>query len=194
MSNKKCKHEVIRNVFPGYEENYIKSAKERNIFLTEDVTKETGSDMVAWLLYYDNVDHEDPITLYIHSSGGDSSALVQIYDAIQMIQAPVRTICLGKAYSAGAILLAIGAEGERYAMEHSEVMIHGLQCAFPIPGFDVDNSKNYYEFLNEHNDIILKILAKHTNNPFEKVKADCQKDIYMTAKEALSYGIIDGII
>lgn len=195
MANKRVGNEIIRgSVLPGYEESYVKSAKARNIWLTEDVTTESASDMAAWLLYYDHQDPEDIITIYIHSSGGDSSGLIHVYDVMQMIRSPVRTICMGKAYSAGAVILAAGTPGERYALENSEIMIHGLQSIFPLPGLDIHNNKNYYEFLTSHNDDVMKILANHTKKTLKQIKIDCVDDNYLTAKDAKKYGIIDSII
>lgn len=178
----------------GYDETYIRLANNRVIFLSEDVTKESAAQLAALLLYYDNENHDEYIELYIHSSGGDASALINIYDVMQMIKAPIKTICLGKCYSAGAVILAAGTKGERYALRNSQIMIHGIQCGFPVPGHDIINSKNYYEFLEEHNDNIMKMLAQHTNQPLEKVKKDCLQDVWLDTKQALEYGIIDHIV
>lgn len=194
MTKNSKKETSNHNVVLGYHETYIKAAKDRNIFLSEDITKESAAQLVAMLLHYDNIDHEDIITIYINSNGGDVSGLSCIYDTMQMINAPIRTICMGKAYSAGAVLLAAGSVGERYAFERSQIMIHGIQCIFPMPGLDISNNKNYFSFLKENNDNIMKILANHTNKSLKKIKDDCKEDCYMTASEALKYGIIDEII
>lgn len=178
----------------GYTETYIRLAKDRMIFLSEDVTKESAAELSALLLYYDNEDNDQPISLYINSDGGDANGLANIYDVMQIINAPIKTICLGKAYSAAAILLAAGTPGERYAFKNSEVMIHGIQCAFPILGHDQIDSKKYLEYLQKHNDSIMAILAHHTGYTLSKVKEDCTQDVWMSAKQALDYGIIDHII
>lgn len=178
-----------------YYETYVKLSKSRAIFLTEDFSKDMASALTALLFHFDHQSTEEDITIYIHSDGGDSTALTNIYDVMQMIKAPVSTVCLGKAYSAGAFLLASGAKGKRCAMPHSEIMIHGIQCQFPAFGEEHPvNSKNYFDFLNDVNDNIMKILAKHTGHLLDKVKQDCAKDLYLTAKEALAYGIIDEIL
>lgn len=177
-----------------YAETYVKLSKDRTIFMSENVTKDVAAELSALLLYYDNENHEDPITLYLHSNGGDASGLSNIYDVMQMISAPVKTICLGKCYSAGAIILAAGTKGYRYALKSSKIMIHGMQFIFPIPGTDIIGSKNYYQFVDDNNDNIMKILAYHTGHSLEKVKEDCKQDVWMDAKQALDYGIIDGII
>lgn len=178
----------------AYLETYIKLTKSRTIFLSEDVTKESAAQLSALLLYYDNKDHNEYINLYIHSNGGDSSGLANIYDVMQMIRAPIKTICIGKCYSAGAVILAAGTKGERYAFKSSKIMIHGIQFGFPLPGQDVINSKNYFNFAKENNDNIMKILANHTGHSLEKLKQDCSQDLWMNSKQALSYGIIDHII
>jgi ATP-dependent Clp protease protease subunit len=177
-----------------YMETYVRLAKDRVIFLSEDFTKEMSTAMSAMLLYYDNQNSEEDITIYINSHGGDVSALTNIYDVIQMIKSPVKTVCIGKAYSAGALLLCAGAKGKRYAFKHAKIMIHGIQCAFPIFGYDVSNSKNYYSFLEESNKNIMKILSTHTGHTLEKVKSDCELDVWLDAKQAQEYGIIDHIL
>lgn len=195
MKNHSHDYEAIRQPFlMGYADSYLKLAKDRAIFFSEDVTKKSAAELSAMLLYYDNEDHESEITLYLNSNGGDAAGLSNIYDVMQMIQSPVKTICLGKCYSAGAVILAAGTKGERYALKSSKIMIHGIQFGFPLPGQDIITSKNYYDFVKENNDNIMKILAQHTGHPLEKLKSDCKEDVWMDAKQALQYGIIDQII
>lgn len=177
-----------------YAETYAKLNKERFVFLSEDVTKQCAAELSALLLYFDNENHQEPITIYIHSNGGDASGLANIYDVMQMISAPIKTVCVGKAYSAGAVILAAGNKGERYAMKSSKIMIHGIQFSFPLPGQDIITSKNYYEFIKENNDNIMKILADHTGHSLEKLKEDCKQDVWLSAPEALKYGLVDHII
>lgn len=178
----------------GYAETYVKLAKNRILFLNEVFNDTMAAQMSAMLLYLDNEDNTRPIEIYIHSDGGASTALANIYDVIQMITSPVKTVCIGKAYSAGAVLLSAGAKGMRYAFKNSSIMIHGVQFGFPIPGHDMTTSKSYYNFVKENNDAIMKILAHHTGHPLEKLKEDCKEDVWMTAEQALAYGIIDEII
>lgn len=192
---KNHKHDMMRApLFTGYEESYVRLSKHRIIWVSEDVTDEMASQLSALLLYYDNEDHEAPIEMYINSHGGAVSGLFNIYDVMQMIQAPVRTICIGRCYSAGAVLLASGTKNERCAYKNSRVMIHGIQCMFPIPGLDVTNSKNYHQFLVENNENIMKVLAKHTGQTVEKIRKDCLEDVWFNAEQALDYGIIDQIL
>lgn len=190
----KLNHEHERPILTGYTDTYIKLAKHRVVVVAEDVSDHMAAELSALLLYFDNEDHESLIEMYIHSNGGAASGLTNIYDVMQMISAPVKTVCLGKCYSAGAVLLAAGTKGERYAMKNSSIMIHGIQAGFPIPGHDITTSKNYFDFLKDNNDNIMKILANHTGHSLEKVKTDCKQDVWMDAKQALDYGLIDYII
>lgn len=188
-------HDHFRMQMPmGYGESYVKMTKSRSIFISENVSDRLGAEISAMLLYFDNQDPDAEISMYIHTDGGATTGMANIYDVMQMIHSPVKTILIGKAYSAGAWILAAGTKGKRYALRSSKVMIHGTQFIFPIPGFDFTNSKNYLEFVDAENDAMLKVMAKHTGQPFEKVKADCQTEKWMDAKEAKEYGIIDHII
>lgn len=188
-------HDHFRMQMPaGYGESYVKLTKSRSLFISEVVTDRLGAELSAMLLYYDNQDHETDINIYIHTDGGATTGMANIYDVMQMVHAPIKTILLGKAFSAGAWILAAGTKGKRYALRSSKVMIHGSQFIFPIPGLDLTNSKNYLEFVDSENDVMLKVLAKHTGQTFEKVKADCQTEHWLDAKAAKEYGIIDHIL
>ncbi len=178
----------------NYNEVYLQHSKYRNIFICEPITKELASTLTALLLYYDHASN-DQITLYINSVGGDVSALYNIYDVMRMMKSPISTICIGKAYSAAAVILAAGDEGLRFAFKNSNIMVHGIQCLFPIiTANDVKSSQNYFDFLTKTNDNVLKIVANHTKQTLAKIKDDSKRDLYMNSKEALSYGMIDGII
>jgi ATP-dependent Clp protease protease subunit len=191
----KNEHEPMRApLLMGYSDSYLRMTKDRALFLSENITDRVGAELSALMLYYDTQDPDTEINLYIHTNGGATTGVANIYDVMQMIHAPIKTILLGKCYSAGAWILATGTKGLRFALRSAKVMIHGTQFVFPIPGHDFTNSKNYLEFVNMENDAMLKVLAKHTGQTFEKVKADCQTERWMDAKEALAYGIIDHII
>jgi len=180
---------------PRYVECYTALAKERIVFLSEDVTKDVASELSALLLHYDAENDTDDISIYINTNGGDADALANIYDVMQMIKSPVKTICIGKAYSAGALLLAAGAKGKRLIAKNACVMIHGLQCLFPdTPLAHQKDTEIYFDWLQKHNRMILGILAKHTGKSIEKIEADCKIDNYLDAKQALDYGIVDAII
>lgn len=193
--NKKDNHDPLQApLLRGYSDSYVKMTKDRSIFISEVVTDKLGAELSAMMLYFDNQDPDTNINIYIHTNGGANTGMANIYDVMQMVQAPVKTILLGKAYSAGSWILAAGTKGQRFALRSAKVMIHGTQFVFPIPGFDFTNSKNYLEFVNAENDSMLRALAKHTGQPFERVKADCQTEKWMDAEEAKAYGIIDHII
>lgn len=178
----------------GYADTYVKLAKHRVLFVSEDVGDTMAAELSAMLLYFDNESHEDPIEMYLHTNGGDTTGLANIYDVMQMIRAPIKTICIGKCYSAGAVLLAAGTKGQRYAFKNSSIMIHGIQFTFPLLGHDLTNSQDYFNFINSTNDNIMKMLSHHTGHPLEKIKDDCKEDVWMTPEQALQYGIIDHII
>jgi ATP-dependent Clp protease protease subunit len=193
--NKKDQHDHFSMQMPmGYAESYVKLTKNRAIFISEGITDRLGAELSSMLLYYDNQDHEAEISIYIHTNGGSTTGMANIYDVMQMVNSPIKTILIGKAYSAGAWILAAGTKGKRYALRSSKVMMHGTQFVFPIPGFDFTNSKNYLEFVNTENDAMIAVMAKHTGQTFEKVKVDCQTEYWLDAKSALEYGIIDHII
>lgn len=184
-------HSIFKSgLFPGYEESLIISTRCRILYLSEDITPQSANQLSAILLYLDTISHE-PITLNINSRGGSASGLGHVIDVMGMIESPVRTVNIGRAYSAGSVILAAG--DERFAFKHSKAMIHGLQATFPIPD-DQKNNKLYYDFLHKYNDGIIRVLAEHTGHPFAKVKEDCKADVYMDANEMLEYGLVDEVI
>lgn len=185
---------LIAPLVRGYASSYIEMAKSRAIFMYEDVSDHLAAELSAMLLHYDNEDHEEPISLYLHSNGGAVSGLTCIYDVMQMVHAPIKTYMLGKCYSAGAVILAAGSKGMRFGLKSSNVMIHGIQFGFPIPGEDLANNKSYLGFIEEENDRLMRILSKHTGKTLEKIKEDCTREVWMDAKTAKEYGIIDHII
>ncbi len=199
MFKKSHDHEddmAMMPVMSKYFETYVKLSNERVIFLAEDFTKEVSSAMSALLLHYDNEDQDEDITIYIHSNGGDAAALTCIYDVIQMIKAPVKTVCIGKCYSAGAVLLAAGTKGKRYIMPHAEVMIHRIQCGFPMINKTQVDHESYLSFLDHINNNIMKMLSRHTGQSLEKVKADFSttRHIFLDAEETVKYGLADHIL
>jgi ATP-dependent Clp protease protease subunit len=179
---------------PKYSECYSNLAKDRIIFISEDITKDVASVLSALLMHYDH-DNEEDISIYINTDGGDANALSNIYDVMQMIKSPIKTICIGKAYSAGAFMLAAGTKGKRFMTKNSSVMIHGMQCTFPGERNDNNRSSEiYFKFLQKFNKSILEMLANHTGKTYEQIFEDCKKDKYLSAKDALEYGIIDHIM
>lgn len=180
-----------------YWETYVKLTKERAIFLAEDFTKESASAIAALLLHYDNEDQDKDITIYIHSNGGDVSALNCIYDVMHMISAPIKTVCIGKSYSCGAALLAAGTKGKRYIMPHAEVMIHKIQVGFPLMNKTQVDHQSYLNFLKIMNDNLMKIISKHTGQSFEKIRDDffsSSRNLFLDAEGAVAYGLVDHIL
>ena len=165
--------------------------EERIVFLADQVTDDTASIVIAQLLHLEAEDPNKDISLYINSPGGSVTAGMAIYDTMQYIKCDVSTICIGMAASMGAFLLAGGAKGKRYALPNSEIMIHqpsggaqGQASEIQIVAEQILKTK---EKLN-------RIIAENTGQPIEKVAKDTDRDNYMTAKEALEYGIVDHVV
>lgn len=168
-------------------------SKNRSIFLYEDVNKDMSSILCSLLLYFDSKSNEQ-INLYINSNGGDTASLFQIYDVMQMIKSPISTICIGKAYSAAAVILAAGTKGLRKCFYHGNVMIHGVQLVFPVlPEHDSDKSEEYLKFVDSMNENMLAVLAKHSGQTIDKVREDCKRDLFLDSNESINYGIVDCI-
>lgn len=170
---------------------YSRLLKERIIFLGEEVNEVTASLVVAQLLFLEAEDPEKDINLYINSPGGSVTAGMAIYDTMQYIKCDVSTICLGMAASMGAFLLAGGTKGKRFALPNSTIMIHqpsgGAQGQATEIQIVADHIAKTKRTLNE-------ILAANTGQPLEVVEKDTDRDNYMSAEEALAYGLIDGVV
>lgn len=170
---------------------YSRLLKERIIFLGEEVNETTASLTVAQMLFLESEDPGKDIHLYINSPGGVVTAGMAIYDTMQYIKCDVSTICIGMAASMGAFLLAGGAKGKRFALPNAEIMIHqpsggakGQATEIQIAAENILKTKKK---LNE-------ILAANTGKSYEQVAADTERDNYMSAQEAVEYGLIDSII
>lgn len=170
---------------------YSRLLKDRIIFLGEEVTDVSASVIVAQLLFLEAEDPEKDIHLYINSPGGSVTAGMAIYDTMQYIKCDVSTICLGMAASMGAFLLAGGTKGKRFALPNSTIMIHqpsgGAQGQATEIQIVADHIAKTKRTLNE-------ILAANTGQPLEVVEKDTDRDNYMSAEEALAYGLIDGVV
>lgn len=165
--------------------------KDRVIFLSEEITDATASLVVAQLLFLEGEDPEKDISIYINSPGGSVSAGMAIYDTMQYVKPDVSTICIGMAASMGAFLLNAGAKGKRMALPNSEIMIHqplgGTQGQATDIKIHADRIIRMRRNLNE-------ILSERTGQPLEIIERDTERDNFMTAQEALDYGLIDKII
>jgi len=171
---------------------YTKLAMHRSLFINEAITEKLLNELITMLLYLDNISN-DMITLYINSPGGIVSGFLGIYDVINFIKSPIRTVCTSECSSAAALLLACGKKGYRYATKSSRVMIHGMSFGFPDVNSTLLESKEILTFAKNHEDDLFKILSKHTGQKLDKIKSDCKFDYYMNPKEAKEYGIIDHI-
>jgi ATP-dependent Clp protease protease subunit len=164
--------------------------KERIIFIGDAIEDTMANLIIAQLLFLESEDPERDIYLYINSPGGVVTAGLAIYDTMQYLKAPVSTICVGQAASMGAVLLAAGAKGKRYALPNSRIMIHQGSGGFRGNTPDVLIQVKELETLV---DKLMKIIARHTGQDVEKVKRDVDRDRFMSADEAKTYGLIDEI-
>ncbi len=170
---------------------YSRLLKDRIIFLGEEVNDVTASLVVAQLLFLESEDPKRDISLYINSPGGSVTAGMAIYDTMKYIKCDVSTICIGMAASMGAFLLAGGTKGKRFALPNAEVMIHqpsggarGQATEIEIAARNILRTR---QKLNE-------ILAENTGKPVEVIAVDTERDNFMTAQEAMEYGLIDSVI
>ncbi len=170
---------------------YSRLLKDRIVFLGDEVNDVTANLVIAQMLFLEAEDPDKDIYFYINSPGGSVSAGMAIYDTIQYLKCEVSTICVGIAASMGAFLLAAGAKGKRRALENSEVMIH--QPSGGMQGQATD-MLIHAEHIIRTKRKLNTILAARTGQPLEKVENDTERDNFLTAQEALEYGIIDEII
>jgi ATP-dependent Clp protease, protease subunit len=165
--------------------------KDRVIFLGDVIDNTVANIVVGQLLFLESVDPDKDIHLYINSPGGSVTAGMAILDTMRFVKSPVCTICIGEASSMGALLLAAGEKGKRFALPNGRIMIHQ-----PLGGFHgqaTDIQIRAREMLRVK-DILNRILAEATGQPFERMEADTERDNFMSAEEALEYGLIDRII
>ena len=165
--------------------------KDRVIILGEEVDDVQMSILVGSLLYLDKEDPDRDIHFYIGSPGGSVTAGLAIYDTMQLIRSDVSTYCLGMAASMGAVLLAGGAKGKRFILPNAKVMIHQVSAGFRGTAGDIDVQAR--EIL-QTNDKLARILQHHSGQDLERVKKDIQRDYYMSAEEAVEYGVVDEIL
>jgi len=163
---------------------------DRIIVLSDEVNDATASLVVAQLLYLEGQDSEKDISLYINSPGGSVSAGLAIYDTMQYIKCDVSTICMGMAASMGAFLLSSGAKGKRYALPNSEIMIHQ-----PLGGAQgqATDIKIAAEHILRTREKLNKILAENTGKPIEQIAIDTERDNWLSAQDAMDYGIVDKV-
>lgn len=170
---------------------YSRLLKDRLIFIVGDVEDHMANLIVAQLLYLESENAEKDIHLYINSPGGSVTAGLSVYDTMQFINCDVSTICCGQAASMGALLMAGGAKDKRYALPHSRIMVHQPSAGFQGQATDISiHAKEVLELKARLN----AIMAKHTGQPIEKIERDLERDHFMSATEALEYGLVDTVL
>ncbi|HTI34662.1 MAG TPA: ATP-dependent Clp endopeptidase proteolytic subunit ClpP [Miltoncostaea sp.] len=170
---------------------YSRLLNERIIFLGTPVDDQIANLIVAQLLHLESEDPDKDISVYVNSPGGSVYAGMAIYDTMQFIKPEVATICVGIAMSMGALLLAAGAHGKRFALPNAKVMIHQLSGGFSGQSSDIEIHAREALSMRRRLD---EIIAKHTGQPLEKVSADTERDYFLSSEEAAEYGIIDRVI
>ena len=170
---------------------YSRLLKERVVFVVGGVEDYMANLIVAQLLFLESENPDKDIHLYINSPGGSVTAGLSIYDTMQFIKPDVNTLCVGQAASMGALLLAGGAKGKRYCLPHSRMMIHQPMGGFQGQASDFDIHAREILKVRER---LNRILAHHTGQPLEKIEQDTERDNFMSAEDAVSYGLIDQIL
>ena len=167
--------------------------KDRIIFLSEEVNHVTASLVIAQMLFLESEDPDKEISFYINSPGGSITDGMAIVDTMNYIKCPVSTICIGMAASMGSVLLACGAKGKRYATPNSEILIHQPLISGGLAG-QTTEIKIHADHMVKTREKLNKILSEKTGKSLEQIEKDTERDHYMTAEEALKYGLIDEII
>ena len=170
---------------------YSRLLKDRIVFLGGTVTDDLANLVTAQLLFLESEDPEREINMYINSPGGSVTAGLAIYDTMQFVKPPVSTLCVGQAASMGSLLLAAGAKGKRYALPHSRILIHQVSGGFEGQASDIEIHAREALRLRE---ILNDILAHHTGQNVKKIEKDTDRDNFMSAAQAVEYGLIDEVI
>ena len=193
MNEKECETKNDGQKNPLANELNKRFLEERKIFLWDEVSDESSADIVRKLLYLDMLDHDKEITLYMSTPGGSISAGMAVYDTMKLIKAPIKVVVVGIAMSMGSILLSAAPKGRRFLFPSARVMIHQPLIMGEMSGTAVDMHIQAME-LERMREELNKILAEASGQPLEKIAADTDRDFFMTAQEAVDYGLADGII
>jgi len=170
---------------------YSRLLKERIIFLVGPITDVVANSVIAQLLFLTNQNPNKDIQLYINSPGGSVTAGMAIYDTMQYVKADISTVCVGLGGSMAAVILASGAKGKRFALPNAEILLHQVMGGVSGEAVEIEiTAKQIIKIKDKLN----KIIAKHTDQPLEKVEKDTDRDFYLSAEDAKSYGIIDDVI
>lgn len=170
---------------------YSRLLRDRIIFLGSEINDDATNIIIAQMLFLESEDPDKEITLYINSSGGSITAGLAVYDTMQYVRCPVATVCLGMAASMAAWLLAAGAKGLRKTLPNSRIMIHQPLGGVRGQATDIEIHAREILFLRKR---MNEILAKHTGQSVEKIKSDTERDNYLSAEDAVAYGIVDAVV
>ena len=170
---------------------YSRLLEDRIIFLGDAIDSAVANTVIAQLLYLEKSDPKAPITLYVNSPGGHVTAWLAIYDTMQHVKPDVITVCIGLAASMGSIILAGGAKWKRYALKHSEIMIHQPLGGMEGQAIDIKIAADH---IIKTGEVLYKILASHSGQGIDTVRKDCDRDNYMSAEQAMKYGLIDKVL
>jgi ATP-dependent Clp protease protease subunit len=163
----------------------------RIVFLIGEISYARAAEVIMKMLYLDNLKRNSEISLYINSPGGSVDDTMAIYDTIRFVGSPVATYCIGRAQSGGAVILAAGTKGKRFALPHAKIMLHQVWGGVSGQAADI---KIQAEEILKAKTMINEILAKHTGQPIKKIAAETERDRFMTAEEAHQYGLIDEVL
>jgi len=170
---------------------YSRLLKERIIFLVGPITDMVANSVIAQLLFLTNQNPNKDIQLYINSPGGSVTAGMAIYDTMQYVKADISTVCVGLGGSMAAVILASGSKGKRFALPNAEILLHQVMGGVSGEAVEIEiTAKQIIKIKDKLN----KIIAKHTDQPLEKVEKDTDRDFYLSAEDAKNYGIIDDVI
>jgi len=170
---------------------YSRLLEERIVFLGTQINDDIANSVIAQLLFLEKQDAKKDVIFYVNSPGGQVTSTMAMYDTMELISPDVSTVCLGMAASGGAIILMSGAKGKRFALPHSEIMIHQ-----PLGGTEgqATDIAIHAEHIIKTKDLLNELIAKHSGQKLPKVKMDTERDKFLSAQDALEYGLIDGII
>lgn len=170
---------------------YSRLLKERIVFLGGPIIDHVANSVIAQLLFLDHEDSKKEIQLYLNTPGGSVFAGLAIYDTMQHVKCPVSTICVGTAASMGAVLLAAGQKGKRFALPNSEILLHQVMGGAEGQAIEIEIAAKH---IVQIKDKINQIIAKHTGQKLDRIERDTDRDFYLSAQEAKEYGLIDEII
>ncbi|MDD5041675.1 MAG: ATP-dependent Clp protease proteolytic subunit [Candidatus Peribacteraceae bacterium] len=170
---------------------YSRLLEDRVVFLGTQINDDVANSVIAQLLFLEKENAKKDIILYVNSPGGQVTSTMAMYDTMQYVQADISTVCLGMAASGGAIILMGGAKGKRFALEHSEIMIHQ-----PLGGTEgqATDIAIHADHIIQTKKLLNQMIAKHTGKTLEQVTSDTERDKFLSAEEALKYGLIDRIL